>query len=371
VEVIFDQNSNWSDVEITAMTRAFESWNNSSGSNGNNSGVTFTGFQRGANPDSQSTQKYFVRKVAGHGNPSAFVSQNQNSGSFISMGYTTFDANINLVPSFDPEGLGLTGTMAHEIGHTFGLGDCYSCSNTIMCSACGVYGPTACDNTSVRAYGGYGTVSPTPTPQSCSGRPPNNCWGCNTSTGQYEPIPNCTSTPIILDVEGDGFSLTDAQNGVVFDLNSDGLLEQLSWTANSDDAWLALDRDGNGIIGDGQELFGNFTPQPWSSEPNGFLALAEYDKPENGGNSDRVIDSRDTIYSSLRLWQDTNHNGISESGELNTLPSLNVESISLDYRESRRRDQHGNEFRYRSKINGQGSSETGKWAYDVFLLSAS
>jgi hypothetical protein len=193
--------------------------------------------------------------------------------------------------------------------------------------------------------------------------------GCNPNGD-----PTGCGSPIIVDTTGHGFHLTSAEDGVVFDIFGDGHPVKLAWTAaGSGNAFLALDRNHNGRIDSGKELFGNVTAQQRSSHPNGYLALAEFDKPENGGNGDGIIDERDDVFPHLLLWIDENHNGISEPNELHTLPELGVYSISLHCRDDRHLfDQYGNWFHYQSALNPDpedGESRDGRWTYDVFLVT--
>jgi|SRR5580658_3912890 hypothetical protein len=191
--------------------------------------------------------------------------------------------------------------------------------------------------------------------------------------------PGCTpkdnwcsgNSPIILDVDGKGFSLTSAAGGVVFDISGTGHPIQMAWTASgADNAFLVLPGS-DGLVHNGKELFGNFTPQPPSAHPNGFAALAVYDLPANGGNGNGLVDPGDKIFSSLRLWIDVNHDGICQPEELHTLASLGVVSISLSYQLSMRRDQYGNLFRYKAPVdpNDPDPAQVGRTTYDVFFVT--
>lgn len=180
------------------------------------------------------------------------------------------------------------------------------------------------------------------------------------------------TSPIVVDIKGNGFDLTDGAGGTTFNLNNVGGKEKLAWTrSKSDDAWLVLDRDGNGTIDDGTELFGDVTPQsePAATEKkNGFRALAEYDQIAKGGNADGQIDANDSVFSKLRLWQDVNHNGLTDPGELHTLPELNLAGLELDYKLSKKTDKNGNEFAFRAKVKDAKGQDLGRWAWDVYLV---
>ena len=194
---------------------------------------------------------------------------------------------------------------------------------------------------------------------------PDTCEDPDTS-----PCLLCPASPIVIDIYGDGFAFTDAANGVLFDLRAKRQPEQFAWTVpESDDGWLVLDRNRNGAIDDGLEMFGNYTCQRPSDNSNGFIALAEFDDPAAGGNLDSIIDTNDAVYARLRVWQDRNHNGKSESSEFAELQKLGIVALSLDYSISTLRDEHGNSLRYRAEVRGAKGARVGQFAYDVFLVA--
>lgn len=179
------------------------------------------------------------------------------------------------------------------------------------------------------------------------------------------PEPCCCTTPILLDIAGDGFRLTSWADGVVFAQSPAYRPSERAWTEpNSDDAWLVLDWNRDGIINDGSEMFGDHTPQPPppnGQRRNGFAALAQWD------NGDDTIDGNDEVFASLRLWQDRNHDAQSQPEELHSLTELGVAAISVVYSEVRQADEHGNAFRYRSAVLGSKDSGVGMTAWDVLL----
>jgi hypothetical protein len=180
--------------------------------------------------------------------------------------------------------------------------------------------------------------------------------------------PNIVS-PIIVDAARTGFQLTSVDDGVLFDIDADGHLDRVAWTAaDGDDEFLVMDRNGNGRIDDGSELFGNYTPVFPDAEvtaENGFDALRFLEGPSFGRAAiDQVIDGKDSGFAALRLWRDANHNGISEPEELRTLHSAGLLALETEYKLSGRRDRYGNEFRQRARALVQHGAI---YVYDVWL----
>jgi len=360
---------------VQAIQDAFTNWSNAAGS-----GVTF---QFSSTPVSGQNTYTVNRQEPSLGPGFQGETGGQTSGGHRYSAFSNLNPGVTLPAA-------LTQAMAHELGHTFGLGDAPgNCQNrgsamnlapSLNDTTRGADGPTNCDSGASAQYNNYGatpTPSPTPPPTSSPTPCPNSC-----ANWRYELDPDTCDcvyvyqynllalgdSPIVIDTLGNGFDLTNAANGVSFDLNSNGLFEHIAWTAaQSDDAWLALDRNGNGKIDDGTELFGDLTLQPITPSPNGFIALAEFDKPENGGNNDGIISENDYVFGSLLLWLDKNHDGVSQSAELRHLIDLDLKLIELDYKISKRTDSYGNQFRYRAKIKDTQGAQLGRWAWDVFL----
>ena len=137
-------------------------------------------------------------------------------------------------------------------------------------------------------------------------------------------------SPIVIDLGNNGISLGAAGTGVYFDVNADGLRDHVQWVRpGGDEGFLALDRSGNGVIDDGAELFGVGTPLVLEGRnaPNGFVGLAQYDLRQLGGNDDGHITEADAIWPQLRIWLDTDADGVAVHGEMRTLRSLGITAL--------------------------------------------
>jgi hypothetical protein len=170
---------------------------------------------------------------------------------------------------------------------------------------------------------------------------------CEAAQGDFNQA-NCEcnfATPLLIDMNGDGYQLTSFEDGIDFDLMGTGEARHIAWTASgTDDAFLVLDLNGNGVVDDGSELFG-YRKASDGKRLNGFDVLASYDD-----NHDGQITAADKVFTQLQVWTDRNHNGKSEPSELKHLWEVGITSISVQYQSSERKDKFGNVLKLRSTV---------------------
>lgn len=171
------------------------------------------------------------------------------------------------------------------------------------------------------------------------------------------------ASPILINLKkNQPYRLTSVADGVLFDLNADGIVDRVAWTYADDDvAWLAIDRNGNGTIDNGTELFGSFT----NEAHNGFEALSNMQLAERGARRS-IVDADDAVYHRLLLWTDRNHDGISQSKELEPF-SKQFSGVQMAYQvntASDRTDANGNTYYYRGEVVKR--TEAGKNPLDFF-----
>lgn len=180
----------------------------------------------------------------------------------------------------------------------------------------------------------------------CSEPPPPNLPGGEGPQGPGpNPNPDPPVDPIIIDLDRDGIETLGKSANIFFDHNGNGFAENTGWVGK-DDGLLVWDKDKDGKITSGGEIFGDhMLLEDGTSAENGFQALAELDK-----NGDGVIDKLDDAYHFLQVWQDKNSNGVVDDGELMSLASAGIASISTSYKNSKYVDPQGNAHRQTGTI---------------------
>jgi hypothetical protein len=180
--------------------------------------------------------------------------------------------------------------------------------------------------------------------------------------------------PLVLDLNGDGVRTSGASSPVRFDMQGDGQKELLTWTnPNTEEGFLWIDRNHDGVVTDGTELFGVGTDLPAGVKArDGFEALAMYDNPAYGGNGDGVISKDDDIWNRLRLWVDRNHDGYSSRDEHESIHAYHVEAIRLGYTYALADDESANVHRlhgtYLTKVVGDGPAHLENATVDSLLF---
>jgi hypothetical protein len=156
--------------------------------------------------------------------------------------------------------------------------------------------------------------------------------------------------PLAIDLDGDGIETVGVPAGVLFDHNADGIKTGTGWL-KGDDAFLVLDRNGNGTIDSGRELFGVDTVLTDSSTgKDGFAALTDLD-----GNGDKVFNALDAQFANVRLWRDLNQDGVSQTNELQTLSSAGITAINLSAHAASKTLAGGNTLTLTADVAGLGN----------------
>jgi hypothetical protein len=154
----------------------------------------------------------------------------------------------------------------------------------------------------------------------------------------------CEHSPIVLDLDGDGIEAGDPREGVAFDLRQTGTPVLSAWP-RGDDAFLAMDLDGDGRISHGGELFG-----ATRRHRDGFAALAELDRVDRGGNGDGVLDAADAGFARLVLWSDADRDGESDPDEIVPLAVEGIARLPLAHVRSTDLDRDGNSLREQGRF---------------------
>ncbi|EJD6378329.1 hypothetical protein ACPW90_001357 [Providencia rettgeri] len=172
----------------------------------------------------------------------------------------------------------------------------------------------------------------------------------------YENLDNLADdyeTPLVIDLDGNGVQTLVDSFGVEFDFKGNAIKSRTGWV-HPDDGLLVWDKNKDGMINSGNELFGNNSLQISNTRlKDGFSALSELDS-----NTDRIINSSDKFWLELKVWQDKNSDGISQFHELTNLSNMGINAIELNANELNFYDENGNFHKLMAKVSWDNNKQT-------------